>query len=499
MRTIQLLTSIKNMMLNTVRLFLAFAVCAVVVAAQAVQISPLDGNTSSDDFAPALTNHGRTVVVTTDESGKQQLKWMERTSGGWTSLSSVGAEVNDGKQVGTAALTSDGQFMIFAAYRHDVDGMGRTDLYSARRNNGKWEKVTNIGGQVNSSYYDSQPTLSADGRTLYFVSDRPGGFGGSDIYTSQWTGTEWTTARPLPNANSASEDMSPVIAADGKTFYFSSNRGGGQGGFDVYTGKIDASGLGSVRNVGDPINTVADEMFYTSLPNSNQAFFSRTTRNGDWDNYLAVPNPFPGEPVTLVEGIVRDITTKVPLGSDITVTDLSTGKNVSRLRSDDATGQYYVTLTPGRVYSITAKRAGYLFHSERYEVPPNAQGQTIKKDIDLVPHAGGGNRLLVYFDYDKAELKSESMPELESVIEMLRENPSLRVRFDGHTDDQGSDEYNDKLSERRALAVKDYVTAGGVDKSRVESGGFGKRKPVMKGATDEARALNRRVEMRVVK
>lgn len=485
--------------MRTLQLLLALFACAIVASAQAVQISPLDGNTSNDDFAPALTNHGRTVVVTSDVSGKQQLVWMERNSGGWSSMSSVGSDINDGRQVGTAALTPDGQFMIFAAYRHDVDGMGRTDLYSTRRNNGNWEQITNLGSQVNSSYYDSQPTLSADGRTLYFVSDRPGGQGASDIYTSSWTGKEWTTARAVPNVNSSSDDMSPVIASDGKTFYFSSNRGGGQGGFDVYTGKLDASGLNSAQNVGDPINTFADEMFYTSLPNSNQAYFSRTTRNGDWDNYLAVPNPFPGEPVTLVEGIVRDITTKVPLGSDITVTDLTSGKNVSRLRSDDATGQYFVTLSPGRVYSITSKRSGYLFHSERYEVPPNAQGQTIKKNIDLVPFTGGSNRLLVYFDYDKTELKSESMPELESVIEMLRDNPTLRVRFEGHTDDQGSDEYNHKLSHRRAEAVKDYVVAGGIDQSRLEAKGFGKKNPLQKGATEEARAINRRVEMQVMR
>ena len=481
------------------RQLLALCVSTIVASAQAVQISPLDGNSSNDDFAPSLTNHGRTVVTTTDQSGKQQLGSMDRNSGGWSSMSSFSSDVNDGKQVGTAALTPDGQFMIFAAFKHDVSSMGRTDLYSARRANGAWTDIKNLGGQVNSSFYDSQPTLSADGRTLYFASDRPGGQGGTDIYTSTWTGAEWTTARMLPNANSSSEDMSPVIAADGKTFYYSSNRGGGQGGFDIYTGKVDASGLGASRNVGAPINTVADEMFYTSLPNSNQAYFSRTTRDGDWDNYMAVPNPFPGEPVTMVEGIVRDIVTKVPLGSDVTVTDLSTGKNVSRMRSDDATGQYYVTLTPGRVYSITSKRPGYLFHSERYEVPPNAQGQTIKKDIDLVPFSGGGDRLLVYFDYDKDELKSESMPELESVIEMLRDNPSLRVRFEGHTDDQGSDDYNDKLSDRRALAVKSYVTAGGIAASRVEAKGFGKRKPITKGATEDIRAQNRRVEMHVVK
>ena len=157
-----------------------------------------------------------------------------------------------------------------------------------------------------------------------------------------------------------------------------------------------------------------------------------------------------------------------------------------------------MTLSPGRVYSVTASTKGYVFHSERYEVPPGAKGKTVKKDIYLSPLADGGDQLLVFFDYDKSELKSESFPELERIIELLRENPKVRLRFDGHTDDQGSDEYNEKLSQRRAEAVRDYIVAGGVPTARLEARGLGKRKPMMQGSTDEARASNRRVEMKVI-
>lgn len=487
-------------MKHVFKLFLAICVtlftCGVVVA-QNVVITPLDANSNGDDFAPIPAQHGNILFFSSDRGGEQQLYVIERTANGWSEPQALQGDVNDGKQVGTIAVTPDGQQVIFAAFRHDVDGQGRTDLYIARKRNGKWREVKNLGPNVNSSFYDSQPTLSADGRTLYFVSDRTGGAGGTDIYMSMYDGTNWSSAKPLAPVNTTSNEMSPVIAADGKTFTFSSDRSGGTGGYDIYSTRIDGGTVSAIKNVGAPINTAADEMFYSTIPNSDQAFFSRSTLYGDFDNYQAVPNPVSSDPVTLVEGRVYDVNTSESLGSSITVTDLTTGKVVAKLNSDDETGRYFVTLTPGRQYSITAEREGYLFHSERYDVPATSKGQTLKNDIGLVPYSGGSSSLLVFFDYDKAELKPESTPELERVIELLRDHPKLTVRFEGHTDDQGSDDYNDKLSQRRADAVRQYLLTAGISADRVAAKGMGKRKPMVKESTDEARAKNRRVEMSV--
>ncbi len=480
-------------------LTLVLFAATVLVSAQDVQITPLDNNTETDDFAPSPTQHGRMLIISSERSGKQQLYGMERSSSGWNSPKRLSGDVNDGDHVGAASVTSDGQTMVFSAFRHSVDGQGRTDLYMAKKSGGQWTNVQNLGGTVNSSAYDAQPAISADGRVIVFASDRSGGMGGTDLYITELTSQGWSAARPLEGANSGANEMSPIINADGKTITFASDRPGGSGGFDIYVARLDNSKASNVRNAGAPINTMADELFYASIPNSNQAFFARTTAEGDYDIYSAVPNPFPGDPVTLVEGVVRNATTKSPVGSEIIVTDLSTQKAIARLRSDDETGRYYVTLTPGRVYSVTAKAPGYIFHSERYEIPPGAKGQTISKDIDLSPIDGGADRLLVFFDFDKSELKSESFPDLERVIELLRENQNIRMRFEGHTDDQGEPGYNKSLSERRAKAVADYVISGGIDASRIESIGHGKAKPLVQGTSEEARALNRRVEMKVIK
>lgn len=478
-------------------LMLVFSV--FVAQAQDVQITPIDGNTDMDDFAPCPTNHGRVLFISSERSGGQQIYSMQRNSGGWDSPNAVSGEVNDASHAGAAAVLPDGQTMFFSAFEHESGGHGRTDIYMAMKHDGRWEHVTNLGGTVNSASYDAHPAVTADGRTMIFASDRPGGQGGTDLYITEWVGNAWSVARPLDGANSAGNEMSPVINADGKTITFASDKNGGAGGFDIYVAKLENGKVTGVRNAGSPINTSASELFYYSAPNSNQAFFTRLTSAGDYDNFSAVPNPFPGDPVTLVEGTVRNANTKEPVAADMIVTDLTTQKQIGKLRSDDETGRYYVTLPAGRVYSITAKAPGYLFHSERYEVPPNAQGKTITKDIDLSPLDGAGGRLLVFFDYDKSELKSESYPELERVIELMRANPNIRMRFEGHTDDQGDNAYNQTLSEKRVKSVVDYIASGGIEAARMESAGFGESKPLVDGITDEARAMNRRVEMKVVR
>lgn len=464
-----------------------------------IQITRPDFNSSVDDFGTALSRSGRVIYFSSERDGDgQRLYSVERSSSGWRDPEEISGDVNDGKHVGAATVTPDGQFMVFSAYGHAAGGMGRTDLYSAQKVDGKWVMVQNLGSSVNSEYFDSQPTITSDGMTVYFASDRPGGSGGTDIWMTTRTGDSWSSAVNVKNVNSPADDIAPSIAPDGKTFYFSSNRAGGAGGFDLYVVKKTGEMFGNSRNMGAPVNTADDEYFYASLQNTDIGFFSRGSDSNPFDVMMIVPNPFPSEPALIVTGVVTDAATSEPLGAAITLTDLKTGKKVADLRSDDRSGEYYVTLNPGRIYSVTASKNGYVFYSQRFEVPPSEQGTDITKDIALTPVRGGNTRLLVFFDYDKSDLKDESIPELERVIEFMKDNPEMKVSMEGHTDDVGSDDYNDKLSLRRSESVKKYITDGGVDASRISTKGHGKRKPLTKGTTDEARAQNRRVEMIIV-
>jgi outer membrane protein OmpA-like peptidoglycan-associated protein len=487
----------KNLYFKSLAVFLVCLATFGSAEAQKVEVSPVEFNSSSDDFGSSMSQNGRLMYITSARSrDKQKVFVVERSSSGWKTPEELDGDVNDASQTGAVTLTPDGQFMIFSAFEHSVNGLGRTDLYSAEKIDGKWRNVQNLG-LLNSPAFDAQPSLSSDGQTLYFVSDRDGGKGGTDIYISKKSITGWSKPVNASQLNSEADEMSPVIAPDNITLYYASNRTGGEGGFDIYITKRSGDNFSASMNLRSPINTAADEYFYTSLANSTTAFFSRTNANGDLDIMMAVPNPFPSEPVLLVQGVVSDAVTKAPLGSAITITDLKTGKKVADLRSDDGSGEYFATLTAGRIYSLTASKRGYVFYSERFEVPPSYKGNTVTKDISLFPLSQGSTRLLLFFDYDKSVLQDESIPELERVLEFMKDNPAVKVSFEGHTDDVGSDDYNDKLSDKRANAVKDYLTKAGIDGSRIKTKGFGKRKPLTKSTTDEARAQNRRVEMKI--
>ncbi len=496
--------------IQTFCLFL-LAACAVSVAqptlstvsAEDVVVNPLPFNSSDDDFAPFFMQGGRLLYFTSNRDGEQDIYMVPRTSSGWGDPIMLQEAVNNGDHIGAATITPDGQYMVFAAYGRAGSLVGRTDLYSARKVNGQWVDVKNLGSDVNSESWDSQPFISADGNTLYFASDRPGGSGGTDIYMARRTPKGWSLAVNLgTNVNSSADEMSPSLAADNERMYFASNRVGGQGGFDIYT--IDLPKLATntrATNIGAPVNTDADEYFYFSIPNSNQAFFTsnRSGGEGDLDIYAAVPDPVPGKPVLIVRGMVKNAVTNAPVGSMITITDLQTAKQVAQFRSDDVTGEYFVMLTAGREYSVTASKEGYLFYSERFEVPADEVGREITYDIMLSPIEDGSVRLLVFFDFDKAELRPESRAELDRVTEFLKSNADIKVNIEGHTDDQGTADYNRGLSERRAESVKKYLIAGGVPAARVNSSGYGKSRPLMQGTTEEARARNRRVEMRIVR
>lgn len=468
---------------------------------QKVQVSPIGVNTDSDDFSSGITLRANDMYFTSDKDGKQQLYRTKFINGKWQTSEKVSGDVNGGAETGSATLTPDGQYMVFASYEHDVDGLGRTDLYSARKVNGNWTEVQNLGMAVNSKYWDSQPSISSDGRTLYFASDRPASKGGTNIFYSERNREGWTNAKELSAVNSEEDDMTPFVAADNSTFTLASNRPGGEGGFDIYFAKLnkDKNNI-SFSNAGSDINTGYDEYFYVVAANSQNAFFStnKPSDKANFNIYSAVPNPHVAEDVVFVHGNVTDAMTNVPLGSEITITDLTTGKDVGYLRSDDETGEYSTVLTAGRNYSITAEKEGYLFYSENFNIPPKITNQDITKEVKLSPIAKGKTTLLIFFDFDKTTLQNESKPELARLLKFMNDNPNVKVELHGHTDDKGADDYNNKLSLDRANVVKTYLGENGIQNDRIGTKGFGKTQPLIVNTTEEARAKNRRVELVIV-
>jgi hypothetical protein len=274
---------------------------------------------------------------------------------------------------------------------------------------------------------------------------------------------------------------------------------GGVGGFDLFiaTGANESGARWSrIENLGTPINSVGNDYYFVSVANSRNSYVS-SNRGGNLDIYTVYPNPFPPEALVTVAGNVIDIKTRRPVASDITVTDLSSGEVVANYRTDDRSGEYFVVLPRGHRYSITAQAPDYIFYSDEYSIRPDAEAKDLKKDIELYRTSGGTTRLLVFFDFDKAELKNESKPDLNRAIEFLKANPGINVEIAGHTDSVGVESYNKKLSQDRAEAVRQYVISGGIEPGRVVPKGYGEEQPAADNATEEGRARNRRVEMRV--
>lgn len=472
-----------------------------------VVVRPAEFNTPQADFSPALLRGGQLMVFTSARSGgKGERIWIaERTSSGWSTPKPAGEALDRAKHIGGATLTPDGNFMIFAAYEWDshdpaLRGEGRTDLYSAERFDGEWKNVRHLGPVINSSYWDSQPSLSSDGRTLYFASNRPGGRGGSDIYVSHLGWNGWSEPVNLDGPiNTPKDDMTPSVAPDDATLFFSSNGHGGAGGFDIFvaTGNEDnGESWGDVENIGTPVNSASDDHCFISLPNTRHGFFS-SNRSGNFEIYMADPNPRPAGALVTIAGKVLDARTKVPVAASITVTDLGTNEVMGDFKTDDRTGEYYVVLKRGWRYSITAEAPGYIFYSDEYSVPLPTSSRDLKKDVLLQKTDGGTTRLLVFFDYDKADLYEESYSDLDRAVAFLRKNPSAIVEIIGHTDSVGSATYNHSLSRNRAEAVREYLADQGINLSRITARGHGEEHPVADNGTEEGRARNRRVEMKV--
>lgn len=462
-------------------------------------------NTKDDDFGLVQGPAGRYAFLTSDRSTGEGRQDLFRSNVPLATIKSDAQEavffgipgVNTSEHEGTATFTPDGLTMIFAAAGRG-DEIGASDLYQADLIGNTWGNIRNLTG-LNTDAWESHPALSADGRTLYFVSDRDGGLGQQDIYVSTRVGDNWTAPQNLgPIVNTEYHEASPFIAQDGRTLYYSSLGKPGLGGYDVFVTRNTGGIWSEPINGGTPINTEADELFYSAQLGTLHAFVSsnRDTSLGGLDVFSVEPNPFAPGGVTVVSGIVRDQITKQPLGAQISVTNLKTGDEVARFRSDDVSGRYLVVLQPGETYSITAEADGYLFYSDHYEVVKRTD-VALQHDIELSPTLTGKTRLLVFFDFNSATLKHESYPDLNRAVSVMRENPSMQVTVAGHTDSVGSDEYNLKLSQDRANSVKAHFTSNGIAASRVTAVGYGETQPIADNSTEEGRALNRRVEFLV--
>jgi flagellar motor protein MotB len=394
--------------------------------------------------------------------------------------------------------------MFFTACNRQ-GGIGNCDIYFSALTNGRWSEPSNLGYPVNTKQWESTPSISADGKTLFFSSSRTGGFGGKDLWLSRLNGkNQWTEPVNLGDKiNTEGDEMSPFIHFDGKTLYFASNGRIGMGGFDLYITRMKTdSSWTTPQNLGYPINTYNDEMGLIIESGGQNAYFSsiRDKSKGKDIFYFNLYESVRPNPVSYMKGKVYDKETGKLLKADYELINLSTGKVIIKNITDE-TGNFLVCLPSGYNYGINVSKPGYLFYSENFmfEGMHTVSEPYIKK-IVLNPTKVGEKMLLsnVFYEVDSWQLKKESMSELNNLVALLSENKKLVMEIGGYTDSTGSEQYNLSLSEKRALSVVNYLIKQGISSNRLKYKGYGNTSPLGDNVTIEGRKLNRRTEAKII-
>ncbi len=428
------------------------------------------------------------------------------SDGQWLSPVSISDNINSKQsREGASTISADGRLLIFTLC--GAKTYGRCDLFESRRTGDIWGTPVNLGPTVNSSAWDAQPSLSADGQELYFVSDRKGGLGGSDIWYSKKDSTgRWGRAVNLGNVvNTKYQETSPFIHVNNRNLYFASNGHPGFGGLDIYVSERMDKKWSKPSNLGAPLNNYEDQFSFFVTADGLTGYYSKDEANKLNDTKLySTPLPEPVQVAyysNLVKGHVRAAGTLQPLQANVELYDIQKNERVSIVQSDSITGEYAIVLTKGSEYALYCTSSGYLFKSLSFNYSEMGHTGPIVRDIVLDPIKADAISVLnnVFFDTDKFDLKDKSQTELQEVVRFLAANPAIRVEIGGHTDNVGSPSYNTQLSLRRAQAVADYLVRQGVASARIVQKGYGAEKPARPNDTEENRQANRRIEFKVLK
>ena len=477
-------------------------------------------NSNLDEYFPAITADDQTFIYTRNNRNEQvalqeDFLVSKKVNGEWSPAVLIGNGINTSGNEGAPALSADGELLFFVACQDSPDGsytggrkgFGSCDIFYSQKVGNAWSKPYNLGPNINTKNFESQPSFSADGKTLYFVSNRAGGFGGADIYFSTLREDgSWGIPVNIGNKiNTPGKEESVFIHPDGKTLYFSSNGHVGMGGLDIYMSRKDEKGnWGAPVNLGYPINTFVDDNSLLINGNGDIAYFASNRPGGigglDMYQFELYEAARPSK-INYVKGKVFDAKTKVPLGAHFELIDLETSKTIIISDANSGNGEFLVTLPIDKNYALNVSQPGYLFYSENFSLKglsDNSKPYTL--DIPLQPIDTGNVVELknIFFETAKFDLKPESKAELNKLVSFLILNKTMRIELSGHTDNVGDKKSNQLLSQNRAKSVYDYLILNGIDAKRLSFKGYGDTRPKVKNDSDSNRALNRRTEFKVI-
>ncbi len=484
-------------------------------------------NTSNSEYLPSLTADGQTLVYTVRERNDEDFYVSTFGADDWEKgkpILAINTEMNEGAQ----SISADGKIMFFTDCG-GRRGYGSCDLFYSEVRDGRWTPSENVGKPVNGKSWDAQPSISSDKNALYFCSNRSGGKGESDIWVShRQANGKWGIPKNLGDKiNTSGKEQSPFIHPDGQTLYFMSNGLPAMGGFDIFFSRKQEDGTwGEPQNLGYPINTKNNEGALIVSLDGKTAYFASDRKLGTTDQNATFGDPTKTSDtdlyqfelheaarpqlVTYVKAKVYDIETKLPLIAKAELIDLKTGKSFANTFTDHE-GEFLICLPLGKDYALNVSKEKYIFHSENFSLagqinlnepflleiglqaihPPLADGSLLTKSEPVILKN-------VFFETAKADLRPESITELNQLKKLLTDNPRIRIQLNGHTDNIGSDIDNLNLSDARAKAVYNFLVENGIDATRLESKGYGETLSIDTNDTPEGRQNNRRTEFVVI-
>ena len=462
-------------------------------------------NTAESEYFPSLTIDGSELVFTRRiKNFNEDFYYSRKKTNAWDKALPMEGNVNTPQNEGAQNISQDGQWLVFTGCNRP-DGFGSCDIYISYNTPQGWSEAINLGNKVNSDQWESQPCLSPDKRDLYFASKRLGGYGGIDIYVSHLQANgRWSDPENLgPEINTAGNEACPFIHADNQTLYFTSNGLQGYGDNDLFYVRKGPGGVWSQPvNLGYPINTIHEEGTLFIAADGKTAYYSsdRNDSHGGLDIYsFELREDVRPYKTGWVKGKVFDKKTTKGLPSAVELTDLATNQLLTRVQTDED-GNYLITLPVGKDYAFNVNRKGYLFYSDNFLMSNRSPDSTYEKNIPLQPIETNATIVLknIFFDVNKYELKPESQAELDKLVQLLSDNPNLKIEISGHTDNVGKPADNLALSINRAKAVVNYLSSKAIPAQRLVAKGYGETKPVADNNAEDGRALNRRTELKVI-
>jgi outer membrane protein OmpA-like peptidoglycan-associated protein len=473
-------------------------------------------NTSFDEYWPCLTADEEMLVFTrllpkdynnpkAYRNRQEDLFSSTFSNNEWQKAVSMGEPLNSPDNEGAQSISSDGKKMYFTACNR-ADGLGKCDIYVCEKTATGWSVPVNLGEPISTGYSEKQPSISSDGKTLYFVSNRPGGKGNYDLWYSEADNNDkWSKPVNMGDSiNTPYDDQSPFIHPDNRTLYFASLGWPGMGEIDIYySRKKNNNEWATPVNLGYPINTNTDEVGLIVNAKGDHAYFAsnRVVEEGRDIYEFELYNNARPVLVSYFKGKVFDAETNKPLDAKFELIDLKSASIINQAVANKFSGEFLVCIPTDHDYALNVSKTGYLFYSDNFTISGiNDKSKPFRKDIPLQAIKNGNKVVLknIFFGTGSFDLKPESTAELNKLMQFMNLNASLKIEISGHTDNVGNDIINNKLSENRAKAVADYLISKGIPTNRLIYKGYGKTQPISDNQKEEGRALNRRTEFKII-